>query len=99
MGFNTPLTDIHQERIDNAESIQAGSVRVKRVSLFDSSGNGLGLGLNIPTYDFVSMALSAGDTTETYTFKTGGSGGTTVATVIIVYTTSTRTILSTVTKS
>lgn len=56
-------------------------------------------GLKIPDYDYVSMALSAGDTTETYTFKTGGSGGTTVATVTIVYTDSTRDVLSSVTKT
>lgn len=56
-------------------------------------------GLKIQSYDYVSMALSAGDTTETYTFKTGGSGGTTVATVVIVYTDSTRDVISTVTKT
>lgn len=55
-------------------------------------------GLSIPIYDYVSMALSAGDTTETYTFKTGGSGGSTVATVTVVYTSSARTVLSSVTK-
>ena len=54
--------------------------------------------LNIGTFDYVSMALSSGDTTETYTFKTGGSGGTTVATVTVVYTDSTRDILSSATK-
>jgi hypothetical protein len=56
-------------------------------------------GLSIPTYNYVSMTLSAGDTTETYVFKTGGSGGTTVATVVVVYTDSSREVLSTVTKT
>lgn len=56
-------------------------------------------GFIIASYDYVSMILSVGDTTETYTFKTGGSGGTTVATVTIVYTDSTREILSSVTKT
>jgi len=56
-------------------------------------------GMTIPSFDYVSMALSAGDTTETYTFKTGGAGGTTVATVTVVYTDSTREVLSSVTKS
>lgn len=55
--------------------------------------------LNLPTFDYVSMALSVGDTTETYTFKTGGSGGTTVATVVVVYTDSSRKVLSNVTKT
>ena len=59
--------------------------------------NGGGIGL--PSFDYVSMALSGGNTIETYTFKTGGSGGTTVATVTIVYTDSTRSVLSSVTKT
>lgn len=56
-------------------------------------------GLIQEKYDYVSMELSAGDTTETYTFKTGGSGGTTVATVTVVYTDSTREVLSSATKT
>lgn len=56
-------------------------------------------GLGIPSYDYVSMALSDGDTTETYTFKSGGSSGTTVATVVVVYTDSSREVLSSVTKT
>tara|TARA_R110000868_G_scaffold66014_7_gene197024 strand:+ start:4714 stop:5028 length:315 start_codon:yes stop_codon:yes gene_type:complete len=44
-------------------------------------------------WDYVSMALSGGNTTETYTFKTGGSGGTTVGTVVVVYTSSAREVL------
>lgn len=64
--------------------------------LVDTNAENVGLG--IPEYDYVSMALSAGDTTETYTFKTGGSGGTTVATVTVVYTSSVREVLSSVTK-
>jgi len=45
------------------------------------------------------MALAINSATETYTFKTGGSGGTTEATVVIVYTDSNRTDISTVTKT
>lgn len=51
------------------------------------------------TYNYLSMALSGGNTTETYTYKTGGAGGTTVAVVVVVYTNSTRDILSTVTRT
>ena len=58
-----------------------------------------GMGINLPKFDYVSMALSVGDTTETYTFKTGGSGGTTVATVVVVYTDSTRDVFSSATKT
>lgn len=70
--------------------------------VFNEDNNSLDvsmLGLGISNYDYVSMALSAGDTTETYTFKTGGSGGTTVATVTVVYTSSAREVLSSVTKT
>jgi len=47
-------------------------------------------------WDYMSLAVSPA-TTETYTFKSGGSGGTTVKTITIVYTSSTRETISTVT--
>lgn len=47
-------------------------------------------------YDFAS--LSQATTTDTWTFKTGGASGTVVATVTITYTTSSKTIISTVAK-
>jgi hypothetical protein len=50
-------------------------------------------------FDYVSMALSAGDTVETYTYKLGGSGGTTVATVVVTYTTNARSVLVSVAKT
>lgn len=65
----------------------------------NSLDTGITSGLNLPKYDYVSMALSGVNTIETYTFKTGGSSGTTVATVTVVYTDSTREVLSSVTKS
>ena len=49
-------------------------------------------------YDYVSAAYPQSDT-EVYTYKTGGSGGTTVATVTVVYTDSTKENLSSVTKA
>ena len=55
-------------------------------------------GLSIPIHDYIGVAYPNG-TTETYTFKTGGSGGTTVATVTVVYTDSTKANLSSVTKT
>lgn len=54
-------------------------------------------GLSLPVYDYISVAYPVA-TTEVYTFKTGGAGGSTVATVTVVYTDSTKTNLSTVTK-
>lgn len=41
-------------------------------------------------YDYFSMALSSGDTVETWTLKLGGSGGTTIKTYVFTYTDSTR---------
>ncbi len=54
-------------------------------------------GLSIPAYDYV--ALTQASTTDTYVFKSGGSGGSTVATVVITYTDSTKAILANVTKT
>lgn len=54
------------------------------------------LGLNIPEFHYISVAYPI-NTTEVYTFKLGGSGGTTVATVTVVYTDATKANLSTVT--
>ena len=56
-------------------------------------------GLGIVAYDHVAMVLSGGNTIETYTFKTGGAGGTTVATVTVTYTDSTRAVFSSALKT
>jgi hypothetical protein len=69
--------------------------------LFDENTNSLntlgGNGLQIAPYDYLSVAYP--DTvTEVYTYKTGGSGGTTVATLTTVYTSSSKEVLSSVTK-
>jgi hypothetical protein len=42
-------------------------------------------GFNIGEYDYVARAWTAGTFTEVWTFYTGGSGGTLVATITIVY--------------
>ena len=57
----------------------------------------MAVGIGLPPYDYVSLSIVSA--TETYTFNKNGSGGTTVATVVIVYTDSTRTDISTVTKT
>lgn len=53
--------------------------------------------IGIPVYDYVSLATAS--TTDTYTFKTGGSGGTTVATITITYTDSTKATISSVART
>lgn len=79
--------------------INGSTELVLGVAPVDEDGNQMASGLTIPVWDYVSMTLSGGDTTETYTFKTGGSSGTTVATVVVVYTDSSRETLSSVTKT
>lgn len=50
------------------------------------------------TFDYIAASYPAADT-ETYTYKTGGSGGTTVATITVVYTDSTKENISTITRT
>jgi hypothetical protein len=45
-------------------------------------------------FDFISY--TDGGATETYVYKTGGSGGTTVKTVTVTYTDTTKAVLSTI---
>lgn len=92
-----PYTDEYSERLDNAEHLQSGAFGAKKVILYNSSGSEIS-SLGLPSYDYVSMTISPA-TTETYVFKSGGASGTTVATVVIVYTDSTRADISTVTKT
>lgn len=47
-----------------------------------------------PNWDYV--ALTTATTTDTYVFKSGGSAGTTLRTVLITYTDSTKGTISTV---
>lgn len=54
-------------------------------------------GINIPAWDYVANTSTS--TTDTYVFKNGGAGGTSVATIAIVYTDSSKGTLSTVTKT
>lgn len=70
------------------------------VSLYNNSGTQINLstGLGIPTHDYISISYDS-STQETYTFKSGGASGTIVATVVIIYTSSTKENISTVTKT
>lgn len=59
--------------------------------------NGFPLGLGLKAYDYVSNVSTP--TTDTFTFKTGGAGGTVIATIALVFTDATKGTLSTVTKT
>lgn len=70
------------------------------VEILDGDGNQISSlgGIVGEAYDYVSVNYSD-SVTEIYTYKLGGSGGTTAATVTVVYTDSTKANLSTVTKA
>lgn len=55
-------------------------------------------GFALPYYDYLSVSYPD-SVTEIYTFKTDGASGSTVGTITIVYTSSTKANLSTVTRS
>lgn len=57
-----------------------------------------GGGFNLPSYDYVSVAYPTA-TSEVYTLKSGGSGGSTVTTITLTYTDSTKASLSTAAKA
>lgn len=74
-----------------------GSVQVK-----NSSGTTIDpattWGLNLPVFDYISIAYPT-TVQEVYTYKSGGSGGTTVATVTVNYVDATKEFISNLTKS
>lgn len=55
------------------------------------------VGFDISSYDYISVAYAG--TTDTFTYKTGGAGGTLVGTITITYTDSTKVNISTVVKT
>jgi len=56
-------------------------------------------GLAVPIHDYISATYNDPAFTEVYVYKTGGSGGTTVATVTVVYVDATKAKLVSVTKT
>ena len=96
---NSPLSTF------TAASDTIGGVQYQRVKLVTGTENSSTAidesnplpttsGAGLPLWDYMSLATGA--TTETYTFKLGGSGGTTVATLTVTYTDSTKETISTV---
>lgn len=55
-------------------------------------------GLVFATYDYIAPDFS-GSTTDVYTFKSGGAAGTTVATLTITYTSSTKAVIASIAKT
>ncbi len=69
------------------------SIRDRNFSNINPATDSIGIG----SYDYVSLATTA--TQDTYTFYTGGSVGTLVATVVINYVDSSKTVIINVTKT
>ena len=74
--------------IQNVHNIESGALNVK----------GVGGTLVTESFDYVAASYPS-VTQEIYIYKTGGSGGTTVATVTVNYTDSTKENLLNVTKA
>lgn len=79
--------------IDNGEkfkNVTGTTVGTKRyLDVFTTGGAG------IPNWDYLDVQQTS-PTVETYVFKIGGSGGTTVRTIVITYTSSTKADIDTV---
>jgi hypothetical protein len=68
-------------------------------TLVDSSAPVITMNALVPKkWDYLSYTATNA-TTDTYVYKSGGSGGTTVATVTVTWTDSTKTVLSTVVRT
>jgi len=86
------------------------TLRLKKVAPYGWSGSSafqlrvnssgeliISSGAGIPTWDYASLTEAA--TTDTWVFKTGGSGGTTVKTIVITYTSSSKATISNITST
>ena len=90
--INQIPTLLAQSNVDNASPVAVAADPTTRRLLVDAS-----VGFDIPSYDYLSLAQAT--TTDTWTYKTGGSGGSTVATVTITYTDSTKATIANVAKT
>ena len=91
--------------VDYANGIIYGKKTTNAVTLANATYK-IKQGLMLPASDMIGVAFddvrvtwNGGTFTETFTFKTGGSGGTTVATVTVVYTDGTKAQLVSVTRT
>lgn len=83
---NTSFDDTYGVNVVELVGENAGGTAVNRIKAQQFSG-----GL-IPVVDFDYLDVQQTDAdTETFVFKTGGSGGTTVRTVVVNYTSSAKT--------
>lgn len=88
-GFDT--TDLTKKRITVKETDGEVGINVNSPSLDSIAG------LAIPAHDYIAATYPT-TASEVYTYKTGGSSGTVVAIVTLVYTDDTKNVLTSVTK-
>ena len=71
---------------DATIEVDIGAVSVGAVEISNDSGNPIPVvtGLEIPEHDYIALSYT-GDNLTGVVYKTGGSGGTTVATLILAY--------------
>jgi len=67
-------------------SIDIGAVSIGDIEIKNDSGNPIPTieGLSIPEHDYISLTYTGSNLTGVV-YKTGGSGGTTVATLTLAY--------------
>lgn len=80
--------------VDRAGGFSAAGLLT--TSDFNAKANSL-IGMEIPAHNYISLAQAS--LTDTWTYKTGGAGGTTVATVTVTYTDSGKGTISSVAKT
>ena len=81
MTYNSKLSAEEQEQYTYENSAEA-----RRVLVVDESGAAINMAGLVPeNYDYVSLGYT-GDNLTTVVYKTGGVGGTTVATLTLAYT-------------
>jgi len=95
---------------DNTGTVSAKLRGLAKIwaSVWDSINNRLNVavqntvavtqGISIPAHDYISYTNTS-TTVDTYVYKTGGSGGTTVATLTITYTDTTKSQPSSIVKT
>ena len=79
------LADNHNVTVSNPTADpETGLAKEAKQDTQISALNNL-VGMEIPAHDYIARAWTAGTFTEAWTFYSGGSGGTLVATVTIIY--------------
>jgi hypothetical protein len=93
---NIGLTKYTSQNIDNMGFDD--SLKVPMVEIIGADGNLVNLGnFNIPQHDYISVVRNA--TSNVWTYKTGGSGGTVVGTITVNYSDSTKAYITSIAKT